>query len=537
MLPATNRTRGGLVQFTSVISIFLIIAASPVIAQSVQPSSTSPKKYSLGETYEPNPIEVEPVQTGHVLPNGYGPGESVILPFFSGGKFGVVLPGDKSGEGKFGALIYRNKDGELCFGFPMEEGIWGTGDWFTLRHKLVDNGVNITGGYTNNILGNVVGGKKLGFSYADQIYVQADLDMQKLIGWQGAHIVVTGLDRNGTNVSNMYTGNTFNPNQIYGSETVGLLMLYLEQNLFNGWVNIKAGRMAVTEDFGSSPLYGLYVNNGIDGQPWGLAGNAGSLSAWPAVVWGGRIRINDKKHNIYAMGGIYQTNANLYSPKSHGLDFGIHSTDGVTLVGEIGWTPEFQPHPKPSSVTDDSGKGTVDVSSTADNDDKWQGMPGHYKFGGYYTSWANIPTFDNSHPHGSYGLYWLFDQMVYQAKPGSEMGLTLWGSFILTPMQQVAIIPYDLSLGAIYTGLIPGRSHDKTAIAVHYGAFSNIYGDQEQALGHAKPTAEVILEACYTIQVSKCLVVQPDVQYIINPRGTSSIPNSLVLGAQISFNF
>ena len=247
------------------------------------------------------------------------------------------------------------------------------------------------------------------------------------------------------------------------------------------------------------------------------------------------MRFNDKKHDLYAMAGVYQTNAELYSPKSHGLDFGVHSTDGVTLVGEVGWTPEFQPHPKPASfIADKSEKGTVDSS----DDDEWHGMAGHYKFGGYYTHWASIPTYHGSpQANSSYSLYWLFDQMVYQAKPGSECGLTLWGTFILTPMQQVAQIPYDLGLGAIYTGLIPGRSRDKSAIGLHYGSFSDGYATQLQSTHQGTPTYELVLEACYTIEVSRCLRVQPDVQYIINPGGTGRIPNSLVVGAQIGFSF
>ncbi len=35
------------------------------------------------------------------------------------------------------------------------------------------------------------------------------------------------------------------------------------------------------------------------------------------------------------------------------------------------------------------------------------------------------------------------------------------------------------------------------------------------------------------IQITKFAFIQPDIQYVINPGGTNSIPNALVLGAQI----
>ncbi|PWU07656.1 MAG: hypothetical protein C5B47_05765 [Verrucomicrobia bacterium] len=514
MLPVTNRTRGGFAYIANVINVSLLLTASGIAAHAAPPPDTAPQLEKTAISSAPANNKYD----GHIPPPGLGDGESVVFPANS------RWP-----------IIYRDRNGELGLTLPMSEGIWGTGDWFGLRHSLEDSGVDITGGYTNNMLGNVVGGKKQGFTYADQIWLRADFNMEKLIGWKGAHLGVSVIDRNGQKMASLYTGNFFNPNQIWGSESFELYNIYLDQSLFNGWVDIKLGRMAVTDDFAHSALYGLLVNNGIDGQPNAIC-SSGYMTAWPASTWGGRIRIDDKKDHLYGMFGLYQITSRQYNPNYHGVDFGIRPYDGLGMIAEVGWTPEFQPHPRPVDTP------KVSDVPPSDGDDGWHGMAGHYKFGAYYVYWPDIPTFNGQKAPGTYGFYWTFDQMVYQAKPGSDCGLTLWGACILAPDQRTAVLPFSFYGGAIYTGLIPGRSKDKTTVGVIYGAFSDVYAHSEKVPtlpegDRGVPTYELVLEACYTIQLSKFWNVQPDVQYIINPGGTGRIPNALVIGAQVNFSF
>jgi porin len=47
---------------------------------------------------------------------------------------------------------------------------------------------------------------------------------------------------------------------------------------------------------------------------------------------------------------------------------------------------------------------------------------------------------------------------------------------------------------------------------------------------------EMVLEATYQCELAPHLIVQPDVQYIIQPGGTGRIPDALVLGVQVAVN-
>jgi porin len=416
-----------------------------------------------------------------------------------------------------------------------------TGDWWGVRNWLDDSGVELSSSYTNNIAGNPVGGLSQGFAYADNFSFGMQLDFEKLIKWQGLTLTISGLDRNGSNLSACNIGNQFTVQQVYGTETVVFYAFLLEQRLFEDKVGIKIGRFSAGDDFASSPLYWLYMNNGIDGNPQSIPVNT-AFSTYPGSVWAARLRV-DPSPEWFAMGGVYQTtNLNLY--RDHGLNWSMNSNDGVLMIGQVGWTPEFFKRPVASKAPSD-GKSVADRKRLADGktaapasqDPEMQGLPGHYWFGAYYSPWQFAQFGSTQTASNSYGFYWHADQMVWQEEAGSDQGLTLWSAFVLSPQQNISKIPFQVNSGIVYKGLVPTRDQDITMLGFVYGDFSNDYANTISATGAGTPSYEIALEAGYRFQVTKFAYVQPNVQWIINPGGTGNIPNALVLGAQMNVIF
>jgi carbohydrate-selective porin OprB len=87
--------------------------------------------------------------------------------------------------------------------------------------------------------------------------------------------------------------------------------LYLDQKLWGDKISIKIGRFATGDDFASSPIYWLYMNNGIDGNPQALPVNT-QFSAYPWAVWGARVRV-DPTPELNAMLGIYQVSDRIFN--------------------------------------------------------------------------------------------------------------------------------------------------------------------------------------------------------------------------------
>lgn len=411
-----------------------------------------------------------------------------------------------------------------------------SGDWWGIRNYLDDSGVELSASYTNNIAGNPVGGKSAGFTYTDNVSFGLELDFEKIAGWDGLTVIVSGLNRAGSNLSQNNVGNQFTVQQVYGGQTAMFYALAFEQKLVDDKVSLKAGRFATGDDFASSPIYWLYMNNGIDGNPQALPVNT-QFSAYPWAVWAARLRV-DPTPEFNAMVGAYQVSTRVFDRAYHGLDWSIRSNDGVLLIGQIGWTPEFFKKDVPAAA---DGKSTVSGKALSEGKSvavtPRQGLPGHYWFGAYYSPWQFSQFGTDELATNSYGFYWHADQMVWQESPGSDQGLTLWSAFVLSPQQNIAKLPFQANAGAVYKGLIPTRDDDFTMLGLVYGKFSRNYARTVEDADQGYPQYEVVIEAGYRVNLTDFAYVQPNVQWVINPGGTGNIPNALVLGAQMGVTF
>ncbi len=414
---------------------------------------------------------------------------------------------------------------------------YATGRWYGLRDSLYNTGVDFTMNYTTNLAGNPVGGLDQGFTYTDNIYVGANFDLEKLIGWKGGNIDISFLDRNGTNLSAQYIGNQFTVQQIYGTETIVFYALVFRQSLLDDKLKLKIGRFSTGDDFASSPLYWMYMNNGIDGNPQALPVNTG-FSSYPMAEWAAMFSYDWTKE-FNTKFGIYEVNPSAGLPVNHGLNFNMDANDGFLVITQWGYAPELfkKPVEKAAEEPRKTADGKAVVSKNLAPLTEMKGLPGHYWMGAYYSSYQYSTFGSTSTESNSYGFYWHADQMVFQETPGSAQGLTLWSAVVLSPQQNIAKVPFQVNGGLVYQGLLPRRNDDLTLFGVVYGEFSDDYASSVASPTVSSPNYEMVFEWGYRAQITKFLYVQPNIQYIIQPGGRTDIPNALVLGAQISVTF
>jgi porin len=407
-----------------------------------------------------------------------------------------------------------------------------TGDWWGTRNWIdEEKGVEFSVTYTTDLAGNPVGGLQQGITYTDNIAFGVKLDLEKITGWQGATFTIAATDRNGDSLSQDFVGNQFTVQQIYGGQTIILTDMHLTQKFWDNKADIKVGRFSAGDDFASSPLYWLYMNNGIDGNPQALPVNA-SFSAYPWASWASRLRV-DPSPEWNAQLGIYQVSNRTFSRSLNGLNMGFEPTDGLMFVGQLGWTPEF--FQRSVKRVETEREKNEELSEAGED---MHGLPGQFWFGGYYSTWYSYPQFGSAQTAGgAYGFYWHADQMVWQEGPGSNQGMTLWTAFVLSPQENISKLPFQWNAGAVYQGLFPSRKQDATVFGLAYGHFSNDYSNADAAYRGNPSSYEMALEWGYRVQLSRFFYVQPDLQYIIRPGGTGNIPSALVLGAQIGVSF
>ncbi|HRZ87091.1 MAG TPA: carbohydrate porin, partial [bacterium] len=404
-----------------------------------------------------------------------------------------------------------------------------TGNWFGLRDRLAEKGITVSSSYVADVLGNPIGGRVKGTRYDSSLGADLNVDLGKLIDLKGTQFHISGIWRAGRSLSHDCIDNQFTASSIYGSEQVRLYSLYIEQALFGDRVDIKIGRLGAGDDFASSPVYWLYVNNAIDGNPISVPINV-PFATYPTATWGvcTKIKLTDR---ILSKTGFYNGDPAVGRDAAHGMDFTLRLHRGVFYAQEF-------------SYLNNQLKGDT-------------GMPGNYKVGGYYHSGRSFVdnyqdteggsyTLSRRLPgehSGDYGMYLHADQMVYrEGGPGEDEGLTLFECVTLAPAR-ITQFPFFFDAGLSYKGLLPKRNMDMTALGFAYGQWSEYISDREEEardiLGQdIQPQYyEIMLDLSYKIQVTPCFFIQPDTQYIIHPKGRSKADNAYVVGVRVGVNF
>ncbi|WP_309399502.1 carbohydrate porin [Cerasicoccus maritimus] len=390
------------------------------------------------------------------------------------------------------------------------------------RKRLSEKGLTLSLKFVTDSLGNVTGGRDQGFTYTGSMGFDVEADLEKLANIEGAKINMTTVWRSGKSLSNHYIGNVFQTQQIYGGQNLRLYCLYWRQLWLDKQIETKLGRIAQGDDFLSRPIYWSYVQNAFDGNPVSIFLNS-PMYAYPNATWGGFIKYSPKESSFFIQGGLYggAKTPNQNRNSAHGLDWSF-DYDNAYFMGMFGWRPEL----KISGQT---------------------GLPGNYSMGGYYVTGdhqtflpAPPPPGTSSEVEGKWGMYWMFDQMVYSNgvnSKGDKTGITPWFVVSIAPDERVNQMPYSFYGGARWDAIIPSRKDDFLALGFVYGEFSDDFAQSQTNRGLPAQKYESVIELTYMIQVNQWFTFQPDLQYIINPGAAHQYSNAFVIGFQSSVQF
>ena len=417
-------------------------------------------------------------------------------------------------------------------GFRKEDHI--TGDWDGYRERLFASGVEVFGFYNSILNGNVSGGiHPRHATYVDDAWLGFKFDLEKLAGWKGGLFVVSGINRNGDDLTTKYIGSIFSTQQSVGGQRPFLYQVYLQQKLLENQLTLKLGRFAASDDFNGSPLYGYSVNNGIDGDIRNVLFDT-RFSAYPFAVWAAAL-LYDPTPEFNLKIGVFQTSDDMFENDDNGLNWGIEDSDGYTAIVQVGWSPQFFKKPVYASAT--AGKTTTARDGKTAEAFVMKGLPGHYWIGFTYSEWDLYPRFAGGFKDRSYGFYAHADQMVYQEEPGSDQGLTAFVASGYYPQTDISIVPFQVNVGLNYKGLFPCRDRDHTMLHFIYGDISRDYARSVRVPGGQLAESEKVIEVAHRFQLTPWSYFQPDIQYVVDPGGTGDIPDAIVIGAQMGFTF
>ncbi len=368
--------------------------------------------------------------------------------------------------------------------------------------------------YWGDFLGNPVGGLSQENDWTQLLVFGTELNLETFFRLPGASLTVSGTYASGGNLSES-VGNVFTLSQAVVMDAFALYNLYYKQKLFDDRLHLHLGRLSAGQYFATLPAMGLGVSGAVNGNPTSLFLNA-PFHSTAGASWAAHGKWTNPQSYVEA--GIFQASPRIGNPAYHGADFSIRSGDGMLLMAEMGWTPEF-------------GTRAGSAKETAHH-----GLKGVYTFGAYFADYQ-FDRFSGGTQDSTFGFYWLAQQKIWQAETNLQENLTLWGGLTYSPQEQVAQMPWMLFGGAVWQGPLPGRDQDNLLLSIYMGKFSNAYADAQALAGLGNPTMETVFELSYIVQLTQHLQFQPDLQWVLRPGGTGSIPNAVVLGFQLGVTF
>ncbi len=385
------------------------------------------------------------------------------------------------------------------------------GDWGGERTRLANEGVTFDFNDIGDFQADVTGSQVHHATYFGRFRASADIDFNKLSNFDG-EFFVSGIWQYGRNLSGQYLNTNTLTSSIAGEESERIDQLWYQQGFADNMFKVKLGQVAPVNEFGATDFFDILFNDELGyapnaifntKQPFSPAGKPG------VIMWGD---LSDLTPGLYAKGGVYTAYSNAYRPDSNGVYYEDDFNHGMGGSLEFGYKEQ-------KTVYD----GVYKVGVNAN------GLP-------VYTNPATGQTYSND-----FTAYALAEKTVYRpvgadGKLELKKGLDLLMEFVGAPGDRNPL-QYEITTGARYTGLIPGRDDDKVGFGI-------IYSDNGSAASQAYQTAngrglggETTLEVDYQYNPAPWLSIQPDTQLILDPGGDSARSPIVVMGVRTIVQF
>src|SRR6202050_2711917 len=403
------------------------------------------------------------------------------------------------------------------------------GEWPGIRSKLSDLGINVSITGVDEAVMNLSGGDRRIAQEAGQVALQAQFDLQKSLGLQGASFLVTLVSRWGRDAATDAGIPALQLlNEVYGRGNILRLEQFAwDQKWFDGRIETTAGRLAFGDEFFSYPCDFINLTF-CPGQAGNLVGDY--IYNWPVSQWAAVAKVNFGTEG-YVKAGVFDSNTAYLdtTPNPASLPAFPGEAQGAIFPAEVAWTPKFNC------------------------------LAGSYQFGGWWSSdgAANVATSINGEPilvsglpgvygHGRYGFSTVLQQQLARdpANPDPKNGLS---AFLLASYadRRTSTEDYQIFGGLVQYGLGPWRPKDGYGIAVGT-THVNPYIANAQILANDLGIGpgfvqrnEYITEAWYGWQTTPWLNLKLDAQYVICPGGYTAPTNrnAFVLGVRTTVDF
>lgn len=408
---------------------------------------------------------------------------------------------------------------------------WLLGDWNGERQQLEQQGYKFTASIMSQSATNLDGGYNDSntFENAAQLSLGANFDLEKIAGWKDttASLVVTKRDGNALTLERIKdprSSQLGNAQEIYGRGKIWRLsQAWVKKGFVDNTVQVKVGRMGMSEDFNSSQceFQNLLLCGGQLGKSIG--------SIWynsPVGVWAANVKYQFAPEWTLGV-GVYEVNPDNIKTESNsdGFNLDMNNVKGATIPVELAWKPKLA---------------------------AFNGLPGEYKVGALYsTAEANdIKTAGKVHD-GKQSFWINAQQQLTHKGEDPKRGLYLSLNGVVND-KATTFVQSTQQLALWYKGPFDSRPNDSIGFGIANYVVNDRAKDKQIATNESRgyysydaiasdyipiQDDELNVELNYTYQWSPAVMLRPNIQYIHQPAGVKAVDDAWVAGLSVKVNF
>ena len=368
--------------------------------------------------------------------------------------------------------------------------------WYGLRPQAEAHGINFQGTYTVDFSRATQGMNTRTDDFRQLLDARLNLDTKALLGFYGGTFSVDFQNQNGRNGSAVIAGDVQGFDNADADGRTQVSELWYQQLLLGDKLRVKVGKVDANTEF-AFPVNGA----GFLNSSFGHAPTIVDMPTYPDPATSINAFAYPTRHFYFGAGLYDGSKAAGVNTGDYGPKHAFTGHDGYFLIGEAGGQWAFDNYT----------------------------LPGRLAVGGWGST-ATFQRFAGGTQGGTGGMYGVAEQTLWHKlyyNPTDPQGVTSFLQYGHADPHVSGTQDY-VGGGVTWTGPLadpipdPQRQNDSVGVGVAYArlstrpgtGFGGGAGDSTQG---AKDF-ELSAEAYYGLQVTKYLLLKPDVQYIIPPR-------------------
>ncbi len=380
-----------------------------------------------------------------------------------------------------------------------------SGNWWGIRSALIERGINLQVIYKGEVWSNLSGGLEKGSVLLDNTDIILDLDLDKSLGLNGTSFILQFLGNSGR-LPCEYVGVQQGISNIETIPTWKIFQMYIEQKLFDEKLSIILGMFDLNSEFDARESSSIFLNpsHGI-GPDFAKSGlNGPSIFPTTSIA----LKLGYEFDSGYFLKWAVFDGVPGNPDNPYGTHIFLSGNDGILFTAETGYAVK-----KEDMLISKFSVGSWIYSS--DFDENIAGNIG----------------VENRSTGKNYGLYLNWEHRFNETSAGS---CAMY--FLRVGMANKKINPIDFYAGTGFNikGIFDSGNNDNLGVALAVAHNSSYYREfVEKSEEIQMKEFEINMEVTYTLPITPWLILQPDLQYFINPTFCSLNDSSLLFGTRL----